>query len=98
MFETIEPPPLNQGVKLALVLWCVLAPFWAVLSLGAAAFRTNVGGNLYAISWALYPLLLWIAFLFKRLKPYLAALPTLSFVAMYISGAIDNLLRHASPR
>ena len=95
MFEPIGPPPLGNRVKLLLNLWCVLLPVWLALSLAAGGFRTNVGGNLIVISWLLYPLLLWMAFLLKRSKPYLAALPALSAVAMFISGEIDNLLRHS---
>lgn len=94
MFEPVEPPPLNKGVKALLALWCTFLPFWLLLSLGAAAFRTNVGGNLFVTSWGFYPVLLLIAFVFKRSRPYLTLLPALSLVAMFISGEVDNLLRH----
>jgi hypothetical protein len=45
------------------------------------------------VSWGLYPVLLFIALLFKRSRPYLALLPALSFVAMVISEKVDHLLR-----
>jgi hypothetical protein len=60
MFEPVEPPPLNKRVRALLALWCTFLPFWLLLSLGAAAFRTNVGGNLFVTSWGFYPVLLLI--------------------------------------
>lgn len=93
MFEPIGPPPLDNRVRLLVILWCILLPFWFVMSLGAGGLRTRVGGDLYVISWVSYPLLLWIAFIYKRSRLFLAALPGLSLVAIFISAEIDNLLR-----
>ena len=53
MFEPIEPRPLSTGIRVLLSLWCIFLPFWLLLSLGAAAFRTTVGGNLFVASWGL---------------------------------------------
>ena len=95
MFEPIGPPPLSNGVIRLLTLWCMLLPIWFISALAAAGFRTHVGGNLFAISWGLYPVLLLLAFVFKRSKPYLNLLPAIIPVAMFISGEVDNLLRHS---
>ena len=94
MFEPIGPPPLNKGVKALLALWCILVPIWLLLAMAAGAFRTQMGGHLFLIAWILYPVLLWLAFFFKRSRPYLTLLPTLSFVAMLISDKVDDLLRN----
>ena len=94
MFEPIGPPPLDKNVTRLLTLWCILIPLWLISAIGAAGFRTSVGGNLFVISWGLYPVLLILAFVFKRSKPYASLLPFLSLIAMFISGEVDNMLRH----
>jgi len=94
MFEPIGPPPLSKGVIKLLTLWCMLLPLWFLSALAAGGFRTYVGGHLFVIAWILYPVLLWMAFFFKRSRPYLTLLPALSFVVMVISSELDDLLRH----
>ena len=94
MFEQTGPPPLDKGVVALLILWCLLLPVWVVSPLAATGFRTNVGVKLFVIAYLLYPVFLFLAFLFKRSKPYLLAFPAVSFVLMFISGWIDDLLRH----
>jgi hypothetical protein len=94
MFEPIGPPPLAKNVTKLLTLWCMLIPFWFFSAMGAAGFRTEVGGDLFVISWGLYPVLLFLALFFKRSKPYASLLPFLSLIAMFISGRVDDMLRH----
>jgi hypothetical protein len=93
MFEPIGPPPLANRVSLLLLVWCMLLPFWLLMSLGAGGIRTKIGGHLYVISWVSYPLMLGLAFFYKRSKPFLVILPGVSFAAIFVSAEIDNLLR-----
>jgi hypothetical protein len=72
----------------------MLLPVWVVSPIFATGFRTDVGVNLFVIAYILYPTFLFLAFLFKRSRPYLLAFPAFSFVLMFISGWIDDLLRH----
>ena len=92
MFEQVGPPPLDKRVVALLTLWCVLSSIWIVSPIGATGFRTDVGVKLFVIAYLLYPAFLFLAFLFKRTKPYLASFPAFSFVLMFISGWIDDLL------
>jgi hypothetical protein len=94
MFEQVGPPPLDNRVKSLLIAWCILIPVWMALTLAAGAFRSKLCGYLFLVAWGLYPILLWIAFLFKRSKPYLALLLAVSFATMIISSELDELLRH----
>lgn len=94
MFEPIDPPPIDKRFTGLIAVWCSLVPIWLVMSLAAGGFRTTVGGNLFVASWASYPVLIVVAFGFQRVKPSLALLPALSIAAMFISGAVDNLLKH----
>ena len=94
MFETIGPPPLKKGVGVLLTMWCIFIPVWLLLSMAAGAYRTHAGGNLFLISWALYPVLLFLAFFFKRSRPYLTLLPILSVGMFIVSEEVENLLRH----
>jgi hypothetical protein len=94
MFEQVGPQPLENRVRSLLIAWCILIPIWLALSLAAGAFRSKLCSYLFLGSWVLYPILLLIAFLFKRSKPYLALLPAVSFATMIISSKLDYLLRH----
>jgi hypothetical protein len=94
MFEQTGPPPLDKRIVALLILWCMLLPVWVVSPIAATGFRTDVGVNLFVIAYFLYPAFLFLAFLFKRSRPYLLAFPAFSFVLMFISGWIDDLLRH----
>jgi hypothetical protein len=90
MFQTVDPPPLEVGVKSMLVLWSILFVPWPVALIGAG-MSSEGGGNESAaltLCWSVisYPALVFVAFVFRRRMPRLVFLPALSFGVGIIAG------------
>lgn len=95
MFEySTEPVPLNTTVRVMLAIWCVLLVPWLLLAgIAGVAFDGGPSASAYVLVWSIYtyPILLGIAFHFRRRKPNLVWLPMLTFVAVLASAILDDL-------
>ena len=94
MFESLDPPPLEPGVKFALILWVLLLIVWPIALMGAGMAgeghrHPNQLANLTLVwSVLLYPVLVFVAFLFRRMEPRLVSLPGLSFFVGFIAACL----------
>jgi hypothetical protein len=93
MFETLGPPPLQPIVKMALVLWFVALPLWALFAmLSGMAFDAGPRFSAYCYVWSMftYPVLLGIAFFYRRRRPGLIWLPGLTLCLVIMSVFIEH--------
>lgn len=87
MFDNsiLGPPPLRTDVKILLAIWfVVLVPWIPVFTLMGTGMAFEPGYTLDAylfvfMAWA-YPVLVFIAYLFRRRRPGLVWLPALILV------------------
>lgn len=87
MFEKsfLEPPPLRTTVTVLLTLWCFILvpwlPFFTLMGTGMA-FEAGYTWGAYLLVfgvWA-YPVLVAVAYFYRRRKPALAWLPSLILI------------------
>jgi ABC-type spermidine/putrescine transport system permease subunit I len=92
MFQTMDPQPLKVWVKCVLTLWFLLLVVWPAALMGAGMSGEG-GGNRSAVLALLccvlsYPVLLFVAFVFRRRRPMLVLLPALSFAFGFLAGSL----------
>jgi len=97
MFEySPDPVPLETTVQVMLVVWCVLLwPCLIFAGLSAMAFDGGYTPAAYIVAllpWS-YPVLLGIAFFYRRRNPRLVWLPALTFAAIGLELLLGNLTR-----
>lgn len=73
-----------------LVLWVILFIPWPIALMGAGMSGEGGGNqgavNTLALSVISYPVLVFVAFVFRRMRPHLVFLPALSFAVGLIAG------------
>jgi len=93
MFETLGPPPLEPAVKVALVLYFTALVLWAPFALlSGLAFDAGPRFSAYFFVGSVYtyPILLGIAFFYRRRRPGLLWLPTVTFFLVLLSTFIEH--------
>lgn len=87
LFDSLERrPPLAKNVVIALVLWIVLLPFWAlfgIMGTGMAGEGRGIEPNIVAalLSSLSYPVLIVVAFISRRKKSAIVWLPVFGLLA-----------------
>jgi hypothetical protein len=89
-YQQLTTPPLLPWVRYMLVLWTILFIPWPVALVGAGMSGEG-GGNQVAVNalvWSVisYPVLVFVAFVFRRMRPRLVFLPALSLAVGFIAG------------
>ena len=96
VFETTEKAPLDKTVRIILIVWCLLLPLWAIVaSISGMAFDSGSTISAYVVFiWFVfaYPILLGLAFLCRRRKPWLVWLPSLAFVVPVADILVEELV------
>ena len=67
-----------------------MLPWLGVAALAVGGRTTLLLSVLYIASFLSYPVLMGVAFFYRRTKPHLVALPALSFVAVFVTGIIED--------
>jgi hypothetical protein len=89
MFEYwAEPAPLNTTARIMLIVWfLLLLPCLIFAALSAMAFEGGYTPAAYATAltpWS-YPVLLGVAFFYRRKKPHLVWLPALPLAVIALA-------------
>ncbi len=87
-----DEQPLDGTVKSLLTLWCVLLFLDVpVLLMGGMAFEGGItAGAIYSLTLAwLYPILVGVAYAYRRNKPALVWIPVTPIVLMLLSMATN---------
>jgi hypothetical protein len=94
MFDELilGPAPLTTTARVMLVIWClILAPWVPVFSIMGAgmAFEggDTPGAYLFVLAAWTYPVLVCVAWLFRRRKPVLVWLPVVGLLLMLADSA-----------
>ena len=88
----LGPPPLATTVKILLTVWFVILPPWLLFALIGTGMMSEGGKTFtfdrYAfivVVW-MYPVLVGVAYFFRRRKPGLVWLPMLAVIMMLSMG------------
>jgi hypothetical protein len=92
MFQTVDPPPLDAWVRYMLAIWFILLIPWPIALMGAG-MSSEGGGNqtaalILALSVLSYPVLVFVAFVSRRINPRLVFLPALSFAVGFMAASL----------
>ena len=86
-----SPPPLTTTVQIMLVVWCViLAPWLPIFTLMGTGMafeggRTPGAYLFVAVAWA-YPILVGVAYSFRRTRPNFIWLPAIALVLAFATA------------
>jgi predicted permease len=98
VFENpVDATPLDRSVRAMLVVWCLLLIPWAFFALMSGMFFDagyTVEAYLAFLGIWTYPILLGIAFFYRKKRPILLWLPALNFAVLGLSSWVGDVARN----